>query len=133
MYSRHGFGLYCVERKEGGAPIGMCGLLKRDSLPDADIGFAFLPAFRAQGFARESAAATLAYARNTLSLERVLAIVSPANADSAKLLRKIGMRLERSLQLAEDTEPVNLFAIDFVEEDGIAAGEHTPAGDRLNS
>jgi len=113
MYSRHGFGLYCVELRENGTPIGVCGLLKRDSLPDADIGFAFLPAFRSQGFARESAAATLAYARQTLSLERVLAIVSPDNQDSAKLLEKIGLRLERAVQLAEGGDTVNLFAIDF--------------------
>jgi RimJ/RimL family protein N-acetyltransferase len=117
MYSRHGFGLYCVELKEGGTPIGVCGLLRRDSLPDADIGFAFLPAFRSQGFARESAAATLAYARGTLSLERVLAIVSPDNQDSAKLLEKIGLRMERSACLTDGSDPVNVFAIDFEQAD----------------
>src|SRR5688572_10374518 len=39
-YSRHGFGLYLVELKETGEPLGICGLLKRESLPDADLGFA---------------------------------------------------------------------------------------------
>jgi ribosomal-protein-alanine N-acetyltransferase len=113
MYTQHGFGLYCVELKSTGMPIGVCGLLKRDMLPDVDIGFAFLPAFRSQGYARESAAATLDYARQKLNFERVVAIVSPDNQDSAKLLEKIGLRLERALQLAEDAETVNLFAIDF--------------------
>ena len=42
-YERFGFGLYRVERKDGGEPIGICGLLKRDSLEDVDVGFAFLP------------------------------------------------------------------------------------------
>ena len=42
-YDRFGFGLYRVERKDSGEPIGMCGLLKRESLEDVDVGFAFLP------------------------------------------------------------------------------------------
>src|SRR5262245_572037 len=47
-YARHGFGLFCVELKElargtEAVPIGMCGLLKRDWLPDPDVGFAFFP------------------------------------------------------------------------------------------
>src|SRR5258707_15389939 len=34
MYERYGFGLFAVELKDSGVPIGMCGLLKRDSLED---------------------------------------------------------------------------------------------------
>ena len=56
-YERFGFGLYLVELKETGVSIGMCGLLKRDSLPDVDVGFAFLSDYWLQGYAFESAAA----------------------------------------------------------------------------
>jgi RimJ/RimL family protein N-acetyltransferase len=35
-YERFGFGLYLVELKDTAVPIGICGLLKRDSLPDVD-------------------------------------------------------------------------------------------------
>ena len=42
-YERHGFGLYVVEPRENGGPLGLCGLLKRDTLEHPDIGFAFLP------------------------------------------------------------------------------------------
>ena len=38
MYARHGFGLWHVSRRADGVGIGMCGLLKRDTLPDVDIG-----------------------------------------------------------------------------------------------
>src|SRR5215218_1537914 len=48
-YERNGFGPNCVELKEQGTPIGMSGLLKRDELPDPDIGFAYLPDFRKKG------------------------------------------------------------------------------------
>src|SRR5262245_7566545 len=48
-YERHGLGLCLVELTESHTPIGMCGLLKRDELPDPDIGFAFLPDFWNKG------------------------------------------------------------------------------------
>ncbi len=48
MYNKMGFGLYLVERKEDFTSLGMCGLIKRDSLEDVDIGFAFLEEFRSK-------------------------------------------------------------------------------------
>lgn len=113
MYAQHGFGLFAVERREDRALIGMCGLIKRDTLDDVDIGFAYLPAYRAQGYAREAAAATLAYARDALGLKRVVAIVSPANHASARLLERVGLRYERPVRPAADRDPIDLFAIDF--------------------
>ncbi|MEO8086158.1 MAG: GNAT family N-acetyltransferase, partial [Bacteroidota bacterium] len=44
-YAENGFGLYCVELKLVNVPIGMCGLIKRATLEDVDVGFAFLPAY----------------------------------------------------------------------------------------
>jgi RimJ/RimL family protein N-acetyltransferase len=113
MYATHGFGLYAVERREDGALIGMCGLIKRDTLDDIDIGFAYLPAYRAQGYAREAAAATLAHARDVLGLRRVVAIVSPANHASARLLERVGLKYESPVRTAADRDPIDLFAIDF--------------------
>ena len=94
-YERHGFGLFRVELKDSHIPIGMCGLLKREELPDPDIGFAFLPDFRNRGYAFEAAAAVLNYARQRLKLDRVLAIVNPDNDASIKLLQKLGFKFER--------------------------------------
>jgi RimJ/RimL family protein N-acetyltransferase len=113
MYERVGFGLYLVQTKESGTPIGICGLLKRDTLDDVDIGFAFLPAFRAQGYAREAAGATLAYARDVLHLPRVIAITSPDNRDSARLLEKIGLRFESMQRHGSETHDVRVFGIDL--------------------
>jgi ribosomal-protein-alanine N-acetyltransferase len=113
MYAKHGFGLYAVERREDRALIGMCGLIKRDALDDVDIGFAYLPAYRAQGYAREAAAAALAHARDVLGMRRVVAIVSPANHASARLLERVGLRYESAVRPAEDRDPIDLFAINF--------------------
>jgi len=99
MYAQHGHGLYCVEAKASGEPIGMCGLIKRDTLPDVDLGYAFLPQARGGGYAFEAASATMTYARETLNMQRVLAIVSPGNASSIALLEKLGFRFEKSLRL----------------------------------
>ena len=110
LYERHGFGLYLVSLAETGERIGMCGLVKRDGLDDADIGFAFLPAWRGRGFAEEAARAVLAHAREDLGLGRIVAIVSPRNAPSIRLLEKIGMRSAGKVKLPRDgDEEILLF------------------------
>jgi ribosomal-protein-alanine N-acetyltransferase len=111
-YERHGFGLFLVELKDGGVPIGICGLLKRDWLEDADVGFAFLPRFWSQGYAHESAAAVLDFARDSWRLGRILAITSPDNAASIALLTKVGFRLDRIARWPDERSEINVFALD---------------------
>lgn len=111
-YERFGFGLYLVELNTTGAPIGLCGLLKRDTLPDVDVGFAFLPAFWSQGYAFESASAVMTYGRGVVGLRRIVAITSPDNHASISLLEKIGLRFERMIKLSEDQSEVRLFGSD---------------------
>jgi RimJ/RimL family protein N-acetyltransferase len=109
MYGRHGFGLYCVELKSDATPIGMCGLLKRETLEDVDIGFAFLPQFRSQGYAHEAALATLAYGADVLGLKRIVATTTPDNAASGRLLRKVGLRFERMFTVPGENREVRLY------------------------
>lgn len=120
-YQDNGFGLYKVELKETGKPIGISGLIKRDTLPEPDIGFAFLPEYWRMGYAYESAAAVMKYARGELRLERILAITTPGNAASEKLLAKIGLKFDRLTKLTPDTDAVNLFVP--------AAGAHNRVSD----
>jgi len=109
MISRLGFGLYAVERSKDRTPIGICGLLRREWLEDVDLGFAFLPRFRGAGYAHEAAAATLEHARTTLGLERILAIVSPENHDSVRLLTKLGLTFQRMARPSADADEVCIF------------------------
>ena len=111
MYRRLGFGTYVVVLKETGALMGSCGLVKRDGLDDVDIGFAFLPEHRGQGYALESADAVRNYAIVTLGLKRLVAIVSPANQPSIRLLEKLGFRYERPVKLPGDDEEISLYAL----------------------
>jgi RimJ/RimL family protein N-acetyltransferase len=112
MYSRLGFGLFLVELKDGGEPVGMCGLIKRDTLPDVDLGYAFLPEYWGRGYAIEAASAVLAYGHHTHGLQRIVAIVSPDNDSSVRVLEKAGMKFERMATLAAQDE-VKLFAKDY--------------------
>lgn len=91
-YARHGHGLMAVELKATGKPIGMCGLLKRDNLEHPDLGYAFLPEAWGRGYGLEAAQAILHQAQR----DRVLAIVSPANEASIKLLGKLGFIFEKN-------------------------------------
>lgn len=98
-YAKHGFGLFHVRLKADDTPIGMCGLLKRDTLEDVDVGFAYLPQFGGRGYATEAAQATLHYGRTVLGLKRIVAITAPDNGNSIKVLRKLGLRHTDTLRL----------------------------------
>ena len=111
-YERNGFGLWMVELRDSGLAVGMCGLLKRESLADVDIGFAFLPAYRSQGYAFESASAVLDYGRTEFGLRRIVAITDPENAGSLRVLQKIGMRFERMIAVSEGGPEIQLLAIE---------------------
>jgi RimJ/RimL family protein N-acetyltransferase len=111
-YERFGYGLNMVELKESGEPIGMCGLVRRDNLDDADIGYAFLKQYWSKGYARESAEAVLQHARNALGVDRIVAIVTPENHSSIKLLEKIGLTFERKIRFSDDDEELEFFVSD---------------------
>lgn len=111
-YERHGFGLWLVELKGSKTPVGICGLLKRVTLPDVDIGFAFLPQYRSRGYAFESAAAVMNYGRGVLGLRRVVAITNEDNPGSIRVLEKIGMSFDRMIRLSDDGPEIRLLASD---------------------
>jgi [ribosomal protein S5]-alanine N-acetyltransferase len=108
-YRQHGYGLYLVSLRADGTPIGMCGLVRREGLEHADVGFAFLPQFRSQGYASESAAAVLDHGRRHLELGRIVAIAAPDNHASIAVLERIGLKYEGMLRLPADTRDVKLF------------------------
>jgi RimJ/RimL family protein N-acetyltransferase len=114
MQHARGHSLYVVELKEGGAPIGMCGLIKRETLDGIDIGYAYLPDWRGQGYAFEAAQAVLAYAP-TLGIRRLLAIASPNNIASNGLLRKLGMGFVQFMHLVPEDAGTNLYRMELPE------------------
>lgn len=109
LYAEHGFGLWLVARKSDGESVGMCGLVKRAALEDVDIGFAILRRHRSSGYAFEAAQGVLQHARSALGFDRVVAIASPENEPSGRLLEKLGFVHESTLA-DWPAGPVKLYA-----------------------
>jgi RimJ/RimL family protein N-acetyltransferase len=109
-YKRFGFGLLRVSLRDTAAPIGICGLLKRETLDDVDVGFAFLPDYCKHGYGFEAASAVLADGRRSFGLRRIVAITDPENVASIRLLDKLGMPFERMVTLSDDKKPLRLHA-----------------------
>jgi RimJ/RimL family protein N-acetyltransferase len=113
VYTKYGFGLYRVEKNSSGEAIGICGLVKRESLQDFDIGFALLSQHEGNGYAFESASALLRLAKNTFKLSRIAAICTPDNHSSIKLIEKLEFHLEPSILLDSNQKPLKFFTITF--------------------
>lgn len=107
-YDQHGFGMYLVEAKDGGDPVGMCGLVKREVLPEPDIGFSLLEREWGKGYAEEAARAMVAHAFVDIGLERLLGIVKPANERSGRLLQKLGFETTGTISI--DGQELRLYA-----------------------
>jgi len=109
MYRNLGFGLNHVSLKQDGTPIGICGLLKRETLADVEIGFALLPGFRSQGYAFEAATAVLEHGCARLEISRIVAILTPDNLASGKLLGKLGFEFESSFKKEPNSDTLDLY------------------------
>jgi len=125
-YREHGYGLYLVQthvratdllgRSEAdriaalltNKPIGMCGFVRRDTLPGPDLGFAFLPEYEGKGYGFEAAQAMLEHGRDKLGFSKVFAITSQDNNVSGKLLEKLGFMFDRIFTTPEG-EDLKLF------------------------
>lgn len=112
-YAKNGFGLDLVILKDTGEPIGICGLIKRPTLDDVDIGYAFLPRHWSKGYAVEAASAVKQYAQDIIGLKRLVAIVDPLNLGSIRVLEKIGFTFEKMVKLSADDIELKLFACQF--------------------
>lgn len=107
-YRQYGYGLWLVARREG-EPIGICGLVKREGLEHADLGYALLQRHWRQGYASEAAAAVLDYARRVIGLTRILAITKPGNRASIAVLERVGLRQDGVVRLPGADEDSRLF------------------------
>lgn len=109
-YARYRFGLLRVALRDDGTPIGICGVLRRDALPEPDLGISLLPAWWSNGYAFEAASAVMQQVRAGLGLGRILAITSIDNDPSIRLLGKLGFRFEGMTRLGDDPKELRLFA-----------------------
>lgn len=107
---KHGYGQFLVELKEGGDPVGVCGLLDRENLDVTDVGFAILPQYRKRGFAFEAASAMMEYGHLTLGIGKIVGLTSEDNIASIRVLEKLGMRFERVVKMSDDDPGTVLYS-----------------------
>jgi len=107
---KHGYGQFLVELKEGGVPIGICGLLYRESLDVTDVGFALLPEYRKRGLAYEATDAVLKYGHSTLGIDKIVGLTSEENLASIRVLEKLGMKFERIVKMSDDDPGTVLYS-----------------------
>jgi RimJ/RimL family protein N-acetyltransferase len=112
-YEANGFGMYLVELKTGGPPVGMAGLVSREFLDFADLGYAFLPAGRGQGLATEASVGILEHARRDLGLSCVAAITAPDNQASIRVLERLGFHPSGEVQFPDDGDLCAYFLRDL--------------------
>ncbi len=108
-YRTFGYGLYLIELIKGNAPIGICGIIRREFLDHADLGFALMPEHCGCGYALEAAQATLALARDGFQLSRLVAFTASGNLRSTKLLGKLGMLFVKMIELPSGGKAVKLY------------------------
>jgi RimJ/RimL family protein N-acetyltransferase len=76
---------------------GDCGLTPQrvDGAEEIELGYHILAHLQGKGYATEAAAACRDFARDTLGLQRLIAIINPANIPSQRVAAKIGLKPEK--------------------------------------
>ncbi len=115
MYAEYGFGLCKILLKasigEAEKAVGMCGLLQREYLTSPDIGYALLPKYEGNGYARESAEEVIRWGFQEREFTTISAIVLPKNLVSVRLLERLGMRLQETIAEPETGDELLLYSI----------------------
>jgi ribosomal-protein-alanine N-acetyltransferase len=88
-FEEHGFGMCTVEH--AGKAIGAAGLQHLEGGPEVEVGYRFLKQFWGNGYATESARASIAYGFDELELERIVAVALESNTASRRVLEKCGL------------------------------------------
>lgn len=102
---REGTGIrFGIVLQEDDVIIGSCGFLNQSERHQrAELGFELNPAYQGQGIAKVAALAVIEYGFKELSLNRIEALVLPANIASQRLLERLDFQREELLRQYEKT------------------------------
>ena len=89
-YAADGYGLWVIEHE--GQPVGDCGIVLREveGEPEVEVGYHLARRFWGNGYATEAAAASIERARE-LGIDRVIALILPANVRSQAVAGRVGL------------------------------------------
>ena len=99
-YEVHGYGRFACVWKKSGEVIGFSGLKFIEELSETELGYRFLPEYWGLGLATEAGEASIDYARCSLGLKKLIALVHPENQASARVLVKLGFSARGSTRLS---------------------------------
>ena len=96
-------GFLCLFLKETNQLVGVSGLLSCTYLKEESYEFGFILDHNVwgKGLATEIGLFWMEFAKENLSLEHILATVSPTNSASRKVMEKLGMELITEIQTEE--------------------------------
>ena len=94
-YATRGYGRFACVWKATGEVIGFSGIKYVPEISDNELGYRFLPEYWGRGLATEAGRASIDFARDTLRLERLVALIHPDNVASVGVVAKLGFALER--------------------------------------
>ena len=100
-WQKHGFGQLGVFDKETKKLIGYCGLQHLDNTAEVEIYYGLHKKFWRKGLATEAAKAILRFGFEKIDLPRIVAATHPNNADSQKILLKLGMERGKNARFYE--------------------------------
>lgn len=97
LYRDYGFGLWAMVLRDTGEFAGDCGLTLQqvDGAEEIEVGYHVRASLQGNGYATEAAAAARDFARDSLGLRRLIAIIDPANTPSQRVAGKIGLAPEK--------------------------------------
>ena len=95
-YDKYGFGMGAMIWKETGEFFGWSGLQPLDGTDEIEVGYGMKSEFWRKGIGYECAKAWLDFGFNDKNLKRIVAVASPENTGSWRIMEKLGMNYEKT-------------------------------------
>ena len=115
LYTQGDLGIFAIEVKATGETVGVITFFKRFWLEQPDIGYALLPKFEGNGYAKEATEAYMNHLRSTKKVKTFAAITQSGNARSIALLERMGFNFQQTMTSPEEElgENINYFLKQF--------------------
>ena len=91
-YEKYNFGMCALILKPTGEMIGWSGLQPLEKTGKTEVGYGMIKEFWGRGIGFETARGWLEYGFEKAHLEKIVAVASPENTASWRIMEKLGMR-----------------------------------------
>lgn len=111
-YELYGYGRFACVLKESDKVIGFSGIKYLTEIDENELGYRFLPQYWGLGLAKEAARAVIPYARDRLTMSRLVSLIHPGNVGSKNVVAKLGFLFEKDVcfSLVQDAN-MELFSV----------------------